>query len=230
MNQFVRCDLSNSTGLKSAIGYSVLVFSLWTVYVAVLYPTVSGISNTSVRLLINDSTRFSVFVLPLLLYLRFGAREEPLRNLKLSTHVRRGVSWGVIAGAVYAALVLVRALLFKPGGLDPKPVPVEEWFTSLTVATFIEEVAFRGFLLQQFERVTGFWRANVITACLFVAIHFPGWILIGGSTLVPGRVVPMVEILFLGLLLGYLFKRTGSLWACIILHSVNNLAAIVLFM
>ncbi len=50
-----------------------------------------------------------------------------------------------------------------------------------------------------------------------------------GSTLVPEKLFAMANILFLGLLLGYLLKSTGSLWSCFILHAINNLAAIILF-
>lgn len=74
-----------------------------------------------------------------------------------------------------------------------------------------------------------FQAANVITDGLFVAIHFPGWMIVGGSTLVPDRIVTMAEVLFLGLLLGFLFKRTQSLWSCVILHAANNLIATILF-
>lgn len=222
--------LQPSGELTPALTYCGVIFGLWSLYVAALFPCVDRIPNGVVRLLVNDSIRFSIFVLPVLLYLTLVVRESPLQYLKLTVNVSRGIMWGVPIAAGYASLAVARAMLFNAGGLDPKPVPVEAWFTSLTVATVIEEIAFRGFLLQQLERVTGFWRANIATACLFVAIHFPGWIIIGDSTLVPDKIVPMAEILFLGLVLGYLFKRTGSLGACIILHSVNNLVAIVLFM
>jgi len=138
------------------------------------------------------------------------------------------VLWGVIVGVLYIVLGLVRASLLLEGGVVFKPVPLVAWFTALTVSTLIEEIAFRGFLLQQLGRAVNFWTANVLAACLFVAIHFPGWLL-SGSTLVPEKLFAMANILFLGLLLGYLLKSTGSLWSCFILHAINNLAAIILF-
>lgn len=180
-------------------------------------------------MLINELVRFCVFVAPVLLYLKFIACQEPFRYLKLNTYVSRGVLWGIIVGIIYAALVLARASLFLPSGVVFKSVPLEAWLTSLTVAILIEEIAFRGFLLQQFERVVNFWTANLLTACLFVAIHFPGWFISSGATLFSGKLIAMADILLLGLLLGYLFKRTGSLWSCFILHAANNLAAIILF-
>ena len=219
---------SNRTALKSALGYSVLIFGLWIIYLAAFYPFVKNNLSFSQRALLNESMRFCIFVAPVLLYLKFVARQEPFRYLRLNTNVSRGVLCGVVVGVIYAALSFARALLVLQDGVAFKPVPFVAWFTSLTVSTLIEEIAFRGFLLQQLERALNFWTANVLTACLFVAIHFPGWLL-NGSTLVPGKLFAMANILFLGLLLGYLLKRTGSLWSCFILHAINNLAAIILF-
>jgi len=222
-------DFSNRTALKSALGYSLLIFVLWIVYVAAVYPSVERNPSLPQRVLLNELIRFGIFVAPVLLYLKFIACQEPFRYLKLNTNVSCGVLWGVIVGIIYAALVLAWASLFLPSGVVFKPVPLEAWLTSLTVSTLIEEIAFRGFLLQQLERVVNFWMANLLTACLFVAIHFPGWFLSSGATLVSGKLIAMAEILLLGLLLGHLFKRTGSLWSCFILHAANNSAAIILF-
>ena len=221
-------SFSDETALKSALIYTALIFSMWSIYVAFLYSSVESNPNVATRILLNEFVRFCIFVAPILLYLKFVARQEPFRYLRLNTNVSRGVLCGVVVGVIYAALSFARALLVLQDGVAFKPVSFVAWFTSLTVSTLIEEIAFRGFLLQQLERALNFWTANVLTACLFVAIHFPGWLL-SGSTLVPEKLFAMANILFLGLLLGYLLKRTGSLWSCFILHAINNLAAIILF-
>ncbi|MDQ3800390.1 MAG: CPBP family intramembrane metalloprotease [Acidobacteriota bacterium] len=215
--------------VKPALFYLALIFGLWTVYVATVYPFVESRPDAATRVILNESIRFGIFVLPVWIYLKFIARENAFRYLKLSENVARGIFWGVFAGIAYAALVLARASFFLEGGINFKRVPLEAWLTAITIAVFIEEIAFRGFLLRQFERVASFWAANALTAFLFVAIHFPGWILLGDSPLVPGRLIAMAEILFLGLLLGYVFKRSQSLWSCIIVHAVNNLLSTALF-
>lgn len=217
------------SALKSVLVYITLIFGLWIVYVSFLYPYVESRPNLAARIFLNEIARTCIFVTPVFLYLKCVSREEPLRFLKLRTRVSRGVLWGTVAAVAYGSLVLARAALIKEGGINPKPVPIDAWFTSLTLSTLIEEIAFRGFILQKLEQVVNFWVANVITSCLFVAIHFPGWIIVGRSMLVPDKLIPMGEIFLLGLLLGYLLKRTISLWSCIILHAINNLVSIVVF-
>jgi hypothetical protein len=217
--------------VKPALFYIALIFGLWTVYVATVYPFVESRPDVAARVLLNESIRFGIFVLPIWIYLKFIARENPFRYLKLSENVARGIFWGVGVGIIYAALVLARAAFFLEGGaVNFRRVPLEAWLTAITIAVFIEEMAFRGFLLRQFEGAANFWTANALTACLFVAVHFPGWILLSDSPLLaPVRLIAMAEILFLGLLLGYVFKRSGSLWSCIIVHAANNLLSTALF-
>ncbi|HEX8263825.1 MAG TPA: CPBP family intramembrane glutamic endopeptidase [Pyrinomonadaceae bacterium] len=214
--------------LFCAIVYLALIFGLWTVYVSTVYPSVISIGNLPARIFLNEFIRICIFVAPVFLLLTFVIGEKPISFLKLDKNIRSGILCGVVASIGYTMLVLARIILAN-GGSNPKLVPLEAWFTALTVATLIEEIAFRGFLLQAFERFMNFWIANLLTATLFVAIHFPGWIIIGKAPLLPDKMVAMAEILFLGLLLGFLFKRAQSLWACVILHSTNNLLSTILF-
>lgn len=219
---------SVETFLFCAIAYLWLIFGLWTIYVSTLYPFVIGIIYTPARIFLNEFVRALIFVAPVFLFLKFVIGVKPIYFLKLDANVKSGILWGVAAGTGFAALVIGRISLTS-GTINPKPVPLESWFTAISAATVIEEIAFRGFLLAAFERAMKFWAANILTALLFVAVHFPGWIILTNAPLLPDKLMAMAEILFLGLLLGFLFKRSQSLWACIILHATNNLLSIVLF-
>ncbi len=83
------------------------------------------------------------------------------------------------------------------------------------LAPFIEEIIFRGFL-QKFleERWRDITRAVLVTSLFFAVIHLnPYWVL---------------QIYFLGLILGYLAWFTGSIFPPLILHAVNNGFALAL--
>lgn len=211
-----------------SIVYTVLLFTVWTIYVLTLYPVVISGKTIPGRIIFNEFIRALIFVAPIILLIKFFYGERPLSFLKLDKNVKTGILWGTVAGVGYAVLVCGRILL-TGGNINPKPVSIEAWLTAVSTATLIEEISFRGFLLASFEKVMKFWKANMLTAFLFVAIHFPGWIILSGAPLLSERIVPMLEILFLGLLLGFLFRKSNSLWACVILHAVNNLLSISLF-
>lgn len=114
--------------------------------------------------------------------------------------------------------------IFGDGILAGVPTAVV-LFTILSPATLVEEIFFRGFLLNKFWQTTGFWRANLASSLLFALVHFPGWFALG-------RAMPLVAtdalgLLVFGLVFGWAMKKTGSLWTAYILHALNNLLVVV---
>ncbi|MBI2267325.1 MAG: CPBP family intramembrane metalloprotease [Armatimonadetes bacterium] len=76
-----------------------------------------------------------------------------------------------------------------------------------------EEVLFRGVLQPVFIRRWGFWQGILLSAFLFGAFHM----------MLPKLIPAMV----LGLFLGYLAARTGSLYVSMTAHATNNFLALL---
>lgn len=84
---------------------------------------------------------------------------------------------------------------------------------ALAVATPIaEEVFFRGFVLRGLSSSWGFVPALAVSSALFAGFH-----------LQPGVIIP---VFVTALLLGGLYRYTGSVWPCIAVHATQNLLAI----
>ena len=81
------------------------------------------------------------------------------------------------------------------------------------VAPLIEEVFFRGYLFELLEKKLGGAPAVMITAILFSAVHF--------------NIFTFFPILLMGGFMGWARMRTGSIVPSLVLHSMNNLAAIL---
>lgn len=77
-----------------------------------------------------------------------------------------------------------------------------------------EEAFFRGFVLRGMANRWGFAPALVVSAAVFAALH-----------LSPPLLLP---VFVTGLLLGFLYLRTGSLWPCIAVHAAQNLVAVLI--
>lgn len=82
------------------------------------------------------------------------------------------------------------------------------------IAPLGEELLFRGFLQQFLEK---YWkdvtRAILVTALFFATIHMnPYW---------------FIQIYFLGIMLGFLAWKTGSVFPPLILHGLNNSFAMI---
>lgn len=81
------------------------------------------------------------------------------------------------------------------------------------IAPIIEEIAFRGFLMQSLRRF-GDSFALIVSAVLFGLLH--------GSPVSISYAIPM------GLVMGYFVLFTGSLHTAMIVHFINNLLAVLL--
>ncbi len=78
-----------------------------------------------------------------------------------------------------------------------------------------EELTFRGVLQQSLTRRMNPHVAIFLSAAIFSFIHF--------------QFYGFLPRLFLGLLLGYMFYVSGSLWTSIVMHFVNNGSVVVLY-
>ena len=124
-------------------------------------------------------------------------------------------------GAFKALVDLLKQMEDTAGDLTERMLQVDtvwELLFNLLVIALIpalgEELTFRGMLQQAL--VKGCKNAHVgifLSAAIFSFIHF--------------QFYGFLPRMFLGLLLGYMFYYSGSLWTSILMHFVNNGAAVV---
>jgi membrane protease YdiL (CAAX protease family) len=88
-------------------------------------------------------------------------------------------------------------------------ISIWEVLIVLTVASFVEEIFFRGFL----QVKTNLW----IAAAIFALFH-----------VTYGSVTEVLGTFVLGAVLGYEFKRTKSLFSPILTHLIYNLVVVIL--
>lgn len=94
-----------------------------------------------------------------------------------------------------------------------------DWVIIFVVAALVpaicEELTFRGLIQTGLKRSYGARHAVVWTGFLFALLHLNPWNFLG--------------LWFLGVFLGYLRERTGSIRPAIMLHMINNTLALVVF-
>tara|TARA_Y100000746_G_C15321375_1_gene373835 strand:- start:95 stop:595 length:501 start_codon:yes stop_codon:yes gene_type:complete len=91
-------------------------------------------------------------------------------------------------------------------------------FTFLAIAVFVpilEELMFRGFVLDLASEAYGRWASIVISATLFALVH-------------PLYILNVLNAFWAGLIYGYIRIKTNSLWPSIILHSAWNAHIVVI--
>lgn len=123
------------------------------------------------------------------------------------------LSLGVLYNFVSYHLV---SLLVEPDFLLNLSADEEGWIglvfavvSSVILAPFVEEVVYRGVVFQSHLRRYGFLIAMIISTSLFAVVHYYDW----HGTL---------SVAFFGIAACALYRRTGSLWAAVIYHALEN--------
>ena len=134
-----------------------------------------------------------------------------------------GAAWYLVAGgfslatfALASVVVTLAAGLLGAEELSYSAPFLEAGFGWGTIVVsicvqpaIIEELAFRGVILAALERVLGVRDAVIVSALMFMVIHL--------------TVLSFPHLFLIGLALGYLRVRTGSLYPCILAHFLHNL-------
>ncbi len=121
--------------------------------------------------------------------------------------------WGMIS-LISVAIIFDPLMRFLP---SPPELTGRGWamvVTLMVAAPIFEEFLCRGIILESVRAKSGVWRACVVSSIFFAVLHF--------------HPTAAVNALIIGLLLSYLYVRTNSLFAPIILHSFNNALAFLL--
>lgn len=191
-------------------------------YVFAIYPWMRSLGEkTFSYAVVNISIRLVVWVLPVLLYLTYVDGVNPFDYLKLKDHWKRGVIIGVLLSVINLIGTTIRF------GIPHPTAQSLTWNsvigTSILIG-LIEEIPYRGFMLQKFTERYRFWPAAAISSILFLSIHLPGWISL--HLLSAGSVV---FVFVFGAVMAIVFRYGKSLWGPIIAHSANDFIAFVLF-
>ena len=165
--------------------------------------------------------RLLIWPLPVFLYLRHIDHRDPMEYLKLKENWKRGFIIGIVL-----SLVNFFGSMMRFGAPHPSMRSLT-WNsvlgTSLLIG-FIEEVPYRGFILQKFEERYGFAVATLLSSLLFLSIHLPGWI-----SLHLLKAESVISVFIFGVALAIIFRYGKSLWAPVITHSLNDCIAFVIF-
>lgn len=203
----------------------------WILRVVLLMPVGTRIDSEWLRLGFSQGLRVLFWIVPALLYLHYVDRARPLSFLRLTVFPRgRGV-WlgtGLLAGFLIVSAAL--AFLFMGASLDKTSTMAgRDWAMLLVLMVFVavaEEILFRGFIFLHLRAWHPFQRSNLITAFLFLLIHFPGWLYMQGPHW--GLVQLGVSVFLIGWFLGLVMEVTQSLWPPIALHFLNNIVSAVI--
>ena len=215
--------------IKYFIVFILVFFLIWVLRATVFYSIDLRFESPIDRRIYSEAIKILVWTIPVFLFLIVVDNTNPLSALKLNTKPRLvEVIFPSAALICYFVVTLVFEYFAHGRSLDlgPGAVGLLGSLGSVSISPISEEILFRGFILGKLSETTSFAKANVITSTLFIAIHLPNWLWVNGfQSWIP---VKSGGIFILSLLLGWLVKKTDSLYPAIAGHIVNNFIAILL--
>jgi uncharacterized protein len=174
--------------------------------------------------ILSAVTKVIVWICPVLGYLRFVNGLNPFVYLKINRNGLRSIRLLIIVCITMGVCFWIKVNYFGAGSFN-FGLGLHKWLNVVLLAGLTEEIVFRGFILQKMKDYMNFHKANVLTALLFVSIHFGIWHANGLTA--SHFLSSAIQVYFIGLVLGYLFKRSDSLWTVIIVHSAYNMGILI---
>lgn len=85
-------------------------------------------------------------------------------------------------------------------------------FSAVIVAPLCEEIVFRGYLFPAAQHFCGPWIAGIFSGMIFGAVH--------------GNLAALLPLTIFGVILAFIYQKTGSIWAPIATHFCFNAATV----
>ena len=184
------------------------------------------------RMMVNSSVLDTLAVV-FIIYFTVVQYKEPLAALGISArNFLKNVFYGVVGYiALVPVLILILtiiAVIINMTKYVPERQPVVELFLkekglafltysslfAAIIGPMIEELFFRGFLYGALKKYIGIFWSMTATAVLFAALH--------------AHMVGFFPIMALGILLAYIYEKTGTLVSSITVHMIHNLSMVFL--
>lgn len=212
----------------SLLKHIIFFYMIWALSEIVLFPffRMKGLIFSDV---FGPIWKITVWILPVIAILK--TRQYPVfAYLKLDFGKRSTILWGVLGASFIAGYNIFMHMLFYANMVFSPWLTFTQWLNTVFIAGVVEEILFRGYFLQEIKERFSFWKANLLVSLLFVSIHFPIWY-VNADEIAHNAVAWSQLIAFIfgfSLLQGWLFRKSGSLWPCIMMHMMNNFMALAL--
>jgi membrane protease YdiL (CAAX protease family) len=150
-----------------------------------------------------------------------------MASIGLGTFKRRQLAWGVLVYLLVLVASFLSGFLLQSVGLSSlrslqsliKGYGFPTLFGLFLTGTFLEEMFYRGYLIERMTTLTGHrWAAALSSWLLFTLVHLKFF-----------GVGPTIDTSVISAALVLLYLKEKSIWPCIVVHSINDALAFLIF-
>lgn len=217
MVQLGNKDKINKKEILYIGGYFLFLLVFWSISRLVILPTLEKtLSNTSfVYALCEAILKGIIWIVPVYIILKLQ-KVNPVSFLKLNSNVVKGISFGLLLGIAFLIVNIIKTRNFNTH------ISYSDFINTFLVVGIIEEIAFRGYIMQKLKLYMGFIPSNILASLMFIMIHIP--IAIYSHNI---DILYFIQVGILSLIFGYFFEETDSLICPIIMHSLWDLSIVL---
>lgn len=208
--------------MKKALSYLLIFIGLQIVgggIITILWNVISGSGDKTAAMLLTTTGVVGVITIAIFLWARYA---------EVSPKWLRTRPWTVLAWSVVASIGALVPSIWIQEQMPELPNFAEQEFDTILgtpwgylfvglLAPLSEEIVMRGAILKELlkSEKLGVWGAIAVSALMFALIHM--------------NPVQMPHAFLTGLLLGWMYWRTGSILPGVAYHWANNSIAFVMF-
>ena len=153
--------------------------------------------------------------------------KKSIASIGLGKFRRRHLGWGVLVYLLVLVASSISGSLLQSVGLTSLQSlqPLLKGYSSATLfglfltGTFLEEVFYRGYLIERMTILTSHrWVAAVVSWLLFTLVHLKFF-----------GLGPTIDTSVISAALVLLYMKEKSIWPCIVVHGINDALAFLIF-
>jgi len=163
----------------------------------------------------------------LLIYWIPKVENESLKSVGFGKFKWRHLWVGIFAFFLATVALIISGIVLEVNGLEPirSLQPMLKTYSYFTLfglfltGTFLEEIFYRGYLIERLGLLVGSrWLAGIISWLVFTLVHFKFF-----------GLGPTVDVSILSATLVILYLKEKSIWPCIVAHGMNNMLSYLIF-
>ena len=202
--------------------YLLLFFTTWSIKELVIVPVWFSQFDELTWHVSEASIKLLVWMVPALFLIRHFQDDMWISLDDMFTNKSRfSKGWLIL---LFVLFPLISAL-FIHGEIAIRPGFESNILIWMVPGVIIEEVVFRGFLLNTMLKRMKVWQAVMIDAILFTLIHFPIWIYWGLDVF--AIILNGVQMLPVSVLFAFSFIKTKSIIVPIVIHLLWNILTLL---
>lgn len=205
-------------------------FAVWSVRATLLTAIDEQIRSPFYLAIYSNLVKFLIWVVSAAFFVSRFRAAAPIAYLGVSAFPRAR-TWllsFVVITTYLAVIVFVETVAgskqFSASAVISLPLAL--FLLQFCITPILEEVLFRGFVLKELLALLPSVTAILISSLLFALIHLPYWLSHAGAT--PAVLLNFGGVFVFGLLAGWLYARSVSIWPSVLAHMANNLLAVML--